>query len=73
MKKLYLSTTNKKLGGVCGGVGEYFGIDPTLIRLLTILLAALTAFIPVFIGYLVAWAIIPVKPPEEGDLFHNTI
>ncbi len=33
MKKLYRSETNRKIAGVCGGVGEYFGIDPTLVRL----------------------------------------
>ena len=32
-KKLYRSTTNYKLAGVCGGIGEYFNIDPTLVRL----------------------------------------
>ena len=32
-KKLYLSTTDKKLMGVCGGIAEYFGIDSTLVRL----------------------------------------
>ena len=33
MKQLYKSTTNKKVAGVCGGIGEYFDIDPTLVRL----------------------------------------
>lgn len=33
MKKLYKSSTDKKLCGVCGGIAEYFNIDPTLIRL----------------------------------------
>ena len=33
MKQLYKSNTNKKVAGVCGGIGEYFGIDPTLVRL----------------------------------------
>jgi len=37
MKKLYLSTSDKKIGGVCGGIGEYFDKDPTLIRILFIL------------------------------------
>ncbi len=32
-KKLYRSSTNYKLAGVCGGIGEYFNIDPTLVRL----------------------------------------
>ena len=32
-KKLYRSSTDKKIAGVCGGLGEYFNIDPTLVRL----------------------------------------
>ena len=32
-KQLYKSSTNKKIAGVCGGIGEYFDIDPTLVRL----------------------------------------
>ena len=37
MKKLYKSQTDRKLCGVCGGIAEYFNIDPTLVRLLWIL------------------------------------
>ena len=37
MKKLYRSRINKKLCGVCGGVAEYFEIDPTIVRLLLII------------------------------------
>ena len=40
-KKLYRSQEDKFLLGVCGGIGEYFGIDPTIIRLLWVLLAIL--------------------------------
>lgn len=32
-RKLYRSNTNKKLFGVCGGIGEYFNVDPTLVRI----------------------------------------
>jgi len=37
MKKLYLSNSDKIIGGVCGGVAEYFEIDPTLIRLIAVI------------------------------------
>ena len=40
-KKLYRSIANKKLCGVCGGIGEYFDLDPTLIRILWIVFAFL--------------------------------
>ena len=42
-KKLYRSRTNKMLCGVCGGIGEYFNIDPTLIRLLFVLFGWMAA------------------------------
>jgi len=40
-KKLYRSSTNYKLAGVCGGIGEYFNIDPTLVRLAWILFSVM--------------------------------
>lgn len=40
MKRLYKSTTNKMLCGVCGGIAEYFNMDPTIIRLITALICA---------------------------------
>ena len=62
MKRLFLSATDKKLGGVCGGIAEYMELDPTIVRLLTVVLALFTAVIPVLIGYVLAWIIIPRKP-----------
>ena len=58
-KRLYLSETNRKVAGVCGGVGEYFDIDPTIVRLLVVVLALATGILPLVIGYILAWAIIP--------------
>ena len=40
-KKLYKSETNKMLAGVCGGIAEYFNIDPTLVRLGWVVFCAL--------------------------------
>jgi phage shock protein PspC (stress-responsive transcriptional regulator) len=62
-ERLYRSGIDKKLGGICGGLAEYFDIDATLIRLL-----ALVSF---FIGgmgllvYIVAWVIIPMNPAYQ--------
>ena len=61
MKKLYLSGDNKKIGGVCGGLGEYFEIDPTFVRVVFILIALLSLGLGV-IAYILIWAIIPRKP-----------
>lgn len=63
MKKLYLSDTNKKLGGVCGGLGEYFGKDPTLFRILFILVTLIWG--AGLVLYLIMWLVIPRKPKEK--------
>ncbi len=59
MKKLYRSKKNRILAGVCGGIGEYLDVDPTLIRLLWILLS-LHGF--GVVGYIIALIIIPEEP-----------
>jgi phage shock protein C len=56
-KRLFRSRANRKLFGVCGGLGEYFGIDPTVIRLLWVV--AFFAFGIGFIAYIVAAIIMP--------------
>ncbi len=59
-KKLYRSTTDKKIDGVCGGVAEYFGIDATIVRLIWALLI-LCASVG-FWAYIVCAFVIPEKP-----------
>ncbi len=59
MRKLYRSTTARVLGGVCGGLGDFLGIDPTLIRLAWAFLGLTGAGL---LFYLVAWVIIPEEP-----------
>jgi phage shock protein C len=59
-KRLYRSRDDRKLGGVCGGLGAYLGIDPTLVRILTV--ASLFLPGPQLIAYLVAWIIVPEEP-----------
>lgn len=60
MKKLYRSKRDRKVSGVCGGIGEYFCIDPTIVRLAWALFAF--TFVGI-IAYFIAAAIIP----EEGN------
>lgn len=64
MRRLYLSQKDKKIAGICGGIGETYDIDPTLIRLGLVFLCLVTAILPVVLTYLIAWLIIPEKPPE---------
>lgn len=59
-RKLYLSNTNRKLAGVCGGIAEYFGIDPTIIRVLWIICSLF--FGSGVLAYLICWLVIPKKP-----------
>ncbi len=61
MKKLYRSETDKKIAGICGGVGEILDVDPTIVRLVSIVFAFATGLFPFVIGYLVAWWIVPTK------------
>lgn len=56
MKKLCRSYNDRKICGVCGGIGEYFNIDPTLVRLLCVLLGCTSTGL---IIYIVAAIIIP--------------
>jgi phage shock protein PspC (stress-responsive transcriptional regulator) len=62
MEKLYLSETDRKIGGVCGGLGAYFNKDSTLIRILFILVILFSFGFGV-LAYLAMWLVIPKKPP----------
>lgn len=61
MKKLYKSKENKVCCGVIGGLGEYFDVDPVVLRLVWILMVVFTGFAPGLIAYLTAALIIPKK------------
>lgn len=65
MKKLYRSRSNKKIAGVCGGLGKYWSIDPTILRIITIVLFFLTAIIPVLVAYFIAVLVIPLEPEAK--------
>ncbi len=66
VKKLYRSKNNKLISGVCAGIAEYFKIDPTIVRLIYILLTIFTAVAPFVILYLIMWIIVP-EPPDFID------
>lgn len=59
-KKLYKSNTNKMLEGVCGGIAEYFDIDPTIVRLGWVVFFALGG--SGILAYIIAAIIIPSAP-----------
>ena len=59
-KKLYKSSTDKKLAGVCGGIAEYFNIDSTLVRLGWVLFSLLGG--SGLLAYIIAALIMPDRP-----------
>lgn len=61
-KKLYKSSQDKMLCGVCGGLAEYFGVDSTLVRLVFALASVFTAAIPGVLVYLICAIVIPEAP-----------
>ena len=61
-KKLYKSGTDKVLAGVCGGLGEYFGVDPTLIRLGWIVFSAIGG--SGLLAYIIAALVMPNAPTD---------
>jgi len=61
MKKLYKSNKNKIFAGVIGGIGEYFNIDPVILRLVWVLVIIFTGFIPGIIAYLISIFVVPEK------------
>ncbi len=58
-KKLTRSEENKMIGGVCAGLGNYFDIDFTLVRLIFVALGLVTVLFPMIIFYVIAWIVIP--------------
>ncbi|HWQ44069.1 MAG TPA: PspC domain-containing protein [Methanosarcina barkeri] len=61
MNKLYRSKKNKIIAGICGGIGEYFKINPTLVRLLWLLISVMSVGAGL-VAYIIAWIIIPEEP-----------
>ena len=64
--RLYRSLTDKKIAGVCGGLGDYFKIDPTIVRIIFILLL-LPGGLPGFIPYVILWIVVPVRNDPAVD------
>lgn len=62
-KRLFRSEKNKVLAGVCGGLGEYLGIDPVVLRLLWALIVVFTGFFPGILLYVIAIFLVP----KEGS------
>ena len=63
VRRLYRSRTDRILGGVCGGLGEYLGVDSNLIRIVWVLLSFVYG--AAILVYLIAWILLPEKPEVD--------
>lgn len=70
MKKITRSKNNKIISGVCGGIGEFFGVDPTLIRVAFVLLGISTSTTSFIVIYLVSTIIIP---EDDGIIYQDDV
>jgi phage shock protein C len=70
-KKLYRSRQDQIVGGVCGGIAEYFGIDATLVRLAFVLFALIEG--AGVIAYIIAWIIVPERPREDDRRYKEDV
>lgn len=65
-KKKLVRSTNKVLAGICGGIAEYFGTDPTLVRVIYAALTIFTTGFPGVILYLIMLLIVPEAGPNDN-------
>jgi phage shock protein C len=59
MKRIYRSRTDRKITGICGGIGEAYGIDPNIVRIVAVFLCFVTGLIPLIAAYIAARLILP--------------
>lgn len=64
-KRLYKSDSNKVIGGVCGGLGEYFGVDPVIFRIIAVVLIFCHG--AGLLIYLIAWLCMPKRQQQQAD------
>jgi phage shock protein PspC (stress-responsive transcriptional regulator) len=59
---LYRSRRNKMLAGVCGGIADFLGWDPTVVRIAYVVVSVLSVLFPGTIAYIVLWVVMPKEP-----------
>ena len=70
VRRLYRSRTNRVLAGVCGGIAEHYGSDPTAVRLAAVVLGVFTGIVPMVVAYIVAAIVVP--EPDGGPADNPT-
>lgn len=71
VKKLYLSNDDKRIYGVCGGIAEYFEVDPTVVRLAWVILTLVSGIIPGLVAYILAIIIMPQQRIVDLQELHS--
>jgi phage shock protein C len=68
-KRLFRSSANKKIAGVCGGIAEYLQIDSTIVRLIWLVLIFIPMpIVPAIVAYFVAWLVMPQAPLSAASV-----
>ena len=67
-KRLMRSSTDSKIGGVCGGLAGYFETDPSIVRIVATLITIGSGFVFGILTYVVAWIILPLAPASYSTV-----
>jgi phage shock protein C len=67
VRRLHRSRTNRVLAGVCGGIAEHYGSDPTAVRLAALVIGLFTGIFPMVVLYIVAAIVVPEVGASQGD------
>lgn len=59
---LYRSRRHKIIAGVCGGLADWLGWDPTVVRILYVVISTASAAVPGILSYIILWAVMPKEP-----------
>lgn len=66
MKKIYRIKEEKKIAGICAGIGEIYMIDPTIVRVVAVFGAVATGIWPGVVAYIAGWILIPDKEDMQN-------
>lgn len=66
VKRLYRSRDDRMIAGVCGGLAEYFNVDPVIVRIIFFILL-LPGGLPGLLPYIILWIVVPEKPLTESS------
>lgn len=70
-KRLYRSKTDKIIGGVCGGIANYFSIDPVFVRLLCVALILINGLS--LVAYIITWIVMPMEKLKSSETEQDVV